>query len=290
MGKVLAVINSWPNAERILDRARQIAGAIQGEAVVYCPVSSALEEMNRYIGFDNFDEAKDALVADCRTRLEELPGIDQMDVELEWQPAPYRAVAYRAETLSAELIVMAVSQHSVIGDFLHKPDDWHLLRDAHCPVLILGNEACKYRSVVVAVDVLEDSDAHLVLNARVLDQGKTMAETLGLPLKVFSIVPDPSYVFSDLSATDSVLMASFRSQAENEARKQQQQLLGRYGIHAQECRVMTGMVEKVLQQVLAEEGLLVLGTIANKGLRGFFLGNTAERLLQHLKGDMLVVN
>ena len=287
---ILAVINSWPHATYILHRARQVADAVGGTVVVYCPVSSELDELNRYIGFDNYESLRDELVADSRARLDELPGIEGLDAEVEWHAKPYRAVADKAESLSSSLIVMAVSEHSVLGDFLHKPDDWHLLRDAHCPVMILGREEQSYRGVAVAVDVLDASEDHQALNGRILDEGKMMAEALHLPLHVVSVVPDPAYVYSDVSATDSVVMADFRNEARDLAAARQVKLLERFGIQAHRHVVEVGIVEKVLQETLSREGLLVIGTIANKGVKGFFLGNTAERLLQRLKGDMLVVN
>jgi len=290
MRVVLAVINNLPYADRVLNKARLIARATRGRVHIYCPVSSEFEELNRYIGFDNYDAVKEALLDEYRAQLEQLSDEDAGNAEIEWQSRPYRAVAEKAEQVSAEMIVMSASKHSAIGDFLHKPDDWHLLRDARCPVLILSGEERAYRSVVAAVDALEATDAHATLNARLLDNARLMAETLKLPLKVLSVVPDPAYIYSDFAASDSRAIVAFRSQAEATARERQAQILALYGIHAQQRSVRTGRVEDVLQEALTEDGLLVIGTIANKGLKGFFVGNTAERLLKHLEGDMLVVN
>lgn len=290
MNTILAVINNWPCAERILTKASQIAKASGAGVFVYCPVSSPVEELNRYIGFDNYQEVRAALLDENQTRLDNLRGVDAFDSLVEWQSKPYRAVADKAEALSATMIVMAASTHRVLGDFLHKPDDWHLLREARCPVLILGSEAREYRAVAVAVDALDDSDDNQSLMARVLDEAEMMAEVLRLPLRVISVAPDPGYAYSDILAADVRVLADFRIQSENMTRQRQQQVLARYGVQAQKAEVVSGGVEKILQQAAAEAGLLVIGTIANKGLRGFFLGNTAERLLQHLEGDMLVVD
>jgi universal stress protein E len=290
MSKVLAVINSWPNAERILDKAAQIARSVHSEVFVYCPVVSPLEEMNRYIGFDNYEAVRQELLYECQSRLDELAGMDKLESLVEWQSKPYKAVAAKAEELSAVMVVMGVSEHSVLGDFIHKPDDWHLLRDATCPVLIMGKQEQHYTAVTVAVDVMEDSDEHQSLNARILDRAKLMAEALHLPLRVITVIPEPSYIYSDISATNTLVMENFRTQAIAMAKERQGELLARLGIRAQHVEVVAGAVETQLQHAQDDTGLLVIGTIANKGLKGFFLGNTAERLLQHLRGDMLVVN
>ncbi|MCK9503158.1 MAG: universal stress protein [Porticoccaceae bacterium] len=290
MTKILAVINSWPNAERILAKATEIARPVKAEVFVYCPITSRIEEMNRYIGFDNYETVREELLYECQSRLDGLAGMDKLDSLVEWQSKPYRAVAAKAEELSAAMVVMGVSEHSVLGDFIHKPDDWHLLRDATCPVLIMGEQEQDYTAVTVAVDVMEDSDEHQSLNARILDEAKLMAEALHLPLKVITVIPEPSYIYSDISATNTLVMENFRSQAQAMAKERQGELLSRLGIRAHSSDVVAGPVETQLQHAQDDSGLLVIGTIANKGLKGFFLGNTAERLLQHLRGDMLVVN
>lgn len=290
MPAILAVINHWPSAERILERAAILARATGAQLQVYCPVSSEVEELNRYIGFDNYEEVKEELLRENRARLEELLEGRDSDFLVEWQPRSYRGVSAHAEAVSAALIIMSASEHSIVGDFLHKPDDWHLLRDAPCPVMILSHEPRPFRAVVAAVDALDDSEGAEPLNARILDEARMLSEAFALPLSVVSVVPDPVYLYSDLSATDTSVMTRFRDQARQAADRRQQKLLEHYGVAVHERQVVCGRVEKVLHEAVGDAGLLVIGTIANKGLRGFFLGNTAERLLQRQKGDMLVVN
>lgn len=290
MKKILAVINFWPSAEKVLRKARSVVSAIQGEIHVYCPVFSEIEEMNRYVGFDNFEDVKVELLELSAAKLDQLPGMDQLESLVEWQSRPYKGVASKAEELSAELIVMSLSGHSVLGDFLHRPDDWHLLRDAKCPVLIVNDEDRPYHGVVAAIDALDGAEEHSALTARILDEAAMMSEALHLPLKVVSVVPEPSYIYSDLVVIDSIAIAKLRVEAETMAVDYQAQILARMGVKPHSAQVVVGRVETELQKVLAESGLLVIGTIANKGLKGVFIGNTCERLLRHLQGDMLVVN
>ena len=289
MKRVLAVLNHWPSAERILEKAQKIAAAIHGEVTVYCPVSSQLEEMNSYVGFANFEDLKEELMADSNSRLASLPGIDGLDVEVEWQSQTYRGVVQKAEELGAEMLVISRCQHNLFGDFLHKPDDWHLLRDSACPILILNQEPRQYHGVIAAVDALEEDEHHRVLHGRILDEAKMMSEILQLPLKVITVVPEPSYIYSDATSVSSATINNFREDIMEITRNKQQELLSRLGVTPHSAEVIMGRVERELQQVLSEAGLLVIGTIASKGLRGFFIGNTSERLLGNLQGDMLVV-
>lgn len=285
---VIAVITDWKLADNVLARARLLARAMDLPVRVYRPVADRFEELNRYIGFDNYQAIRDALLDDNREKLDRLLAHDQDKGLVDWQPQLYRGVADFARDSSAELVVMAMDEHSVVGDLLHKPDDWHLLRESPCPVLFIAREPHPFRAVIAAVDALDESEDQQSLNARILDRARLMAEAMSLPLQVISVVPDPAYLYADMGA--SALLSDYHSRSEEATRQAQKRLLDRLGMSASDTRVEFGGVERVLEEAVAEGGLLVLGTIANKGWRGVFLGNTSERILSHVSGDMLVVN
>jgi universal stress protein E len=288
MNVVLAVISDWSLAEITVQRASQLAKAIGAGVVVYCPVSDQLEEMNRYIGFDNYEALRDELLAENRQRAELLVENTDWDYVVNWQPHRYRGIAQQVAENSAVLVVMAMSEHSVVGDLLHKPDDWHLLRQAPCPILFVSRKEHPINAVVASVDCLDESDDNLALNGRILDQAKSLSELMQLPLEVVSVVPDPAYLYADLST--SAIMADYRKQAQEVANVAQSRLLSRFGVKAARQRVAVGRVERVLEEAVAQSGLLVVGTLANKGLKGLIIGNTAERIISHVSGDLLVVN
>lgn len=288
MHTLLAVITDWDLAEPVLNRASQLARAYGAELVVYRPVHDQLEEMDRYVGFDNFETLQEEILEENRSRMAGLLEGRDLDYEVEWQSRVYRGIADKAEQTSADMIVVAMDEHSVLGDLLHRPDDWHLLRDAPCPVLLISRHEHPLKAVVAAVDCLDDSEANLHLAARVLDQGRALADAMDLPLDVVSVVPDPVYAYADIAA--SAAAADFRTQAEKTALTMQGELISRLAVTVDRRRVVSGAVVSVLEEAIADAGLLVLGTLAKRGIRGLFVGNTAERILRHVDGDMLVVN
>lgn len=289
MGAVLAVLNNWADAGRLVENAKKLAKARGTEVFVYCPVANAIEELNRYIGFENYESMRDELLVESEERLEELAEAQGLESCIEWQSIPYKGVLDKAQELSASSIVMSVSEHSIVGDLLHKPDDWHLLREAACPIWLVGKAGGSVKKVTVALDPLDEEEAHQSLVARLLDQAHFFAQLFGVPLRVLSVLPDPSRMFSDLTVSDSNLMEDFRKEAEARVFERQQQILARLGIRADSTAVVIGQVDQELRNILTEDGFLLVGNAANSGMKGFFLGNTAERLLHHLDGDMLVV-
>jgi len=304
MGAVLAVLNNWAAAGRLIENAKKLAKARGEQVFIYCPVANALEELNRYIGFENYESVKDELLLESEERLDELAEAEGLETCVEWQPVPYKAVLNKAQELSASTIVMSVSEHSIVGDLLHKPDDWHLLREAACPIWLVGKSlSCANGSgpgfsgahssptrVTVAVDVLDEAEEHQSTVARLLDQAQLFSQLFDVPLRVVSVLPDPSRMFSDLTLSDSTLMEDFRKEADARVFERQSRILKRLGIQADSCAVIIGQVDQELRNILSKDGFLAIGTAAKTGVKGFFLGNTAERLLHHLDGDMLIVS
>ena len=54
--------------------------------------------------------------------------------------------------------------------------------------------------------------------------------------------------------------------------------------------MLTGQVERELAELVGDSSLLVIGSAANRGLAGKFIGNTSEKVLHYLTSDMLVVH
>lgn len=288
MQHILAVISDWDVANTVVGRAESFAGEFGAKVTVYRPVHDQIEELNRYIGFDNYEQMRDEIMVEEKRQLGELLAGKHLHSEIEWRSMPHRGIVELARRSGADLIVMAVSHHSPLTDLLLKPSDWHLLREAPCAVLILTRTEHATGSVTAAIDCLDDSEENLALVGRILEQANSMAKVLSVPIGVVSVIPDPALISADMNNVP--IMVDFREEAEKMAEARLQELLEKFNVPVAEKKVDFGRLEYILQHAAESGQLLVIGNMGNKGLRGFFVGNTAERLLHHLKGDMLVVN
>jgi len=286
--KILAVITDWQTAPSVIDRSQLLAGGLAGDIVVYRPVHDQLEELNRYIGFDNYQELRDQILVDEQASMVTLLEGQKLESVLEWQSKPYVGIVSQAKRIDADMVIMAVSRHSVLGDLMLKPDDWHLVRDAPCPVLLITRKKHAVQSVIAAIDCLADVGESHALAGRILDRARAMADVTGVPLHVLSVLPDPAMISAVMN--DSPVMLSFRDEAENMARSRQQKLIERIGVAVEKSHFSFGRLEEVLHETVTAEQLLVIGTSAHRGLWGIVHGNSAERLLHQLQGDMLVVS
>ena len=70
-----------------------------------------------------------------------------------------------------------------------------------------------------------------------------------------------------------------------------ERLAGRAGIPAARRHLIARHPSDAIEQAAAETGsaIVVMGALARSGLRRLLIGNTAERVLDHLSCDLLVI-
>jgi len=64
------------------------------------------------------------------------------------------------------------------------------------------------------------------------------------------------------------------------------------GVPLEHAHVGEGMAAEVIAETAEEldADLVIVGTVARDGLKGAVIGNTSERLLDHTRADILVLN
>lgn len=287
MEKLMAVITRWEDADRVLERTQYLADQLHTGFAVFRPVHGQLSEMEKYIGLDDFERLRDQIMDEERRLLSELCLGKTDEFHSEWCERVHVAVAKEAEQRGTGLVVIAASHHGVLSNLIHRADDWHLLREVPCPVLILPETLFAPDKIVVALDSLDEDSKHQQLAERVLDSASAFAKAFAVPLTALTVMPDPALIYANLVSVP--FDTDFQERAKKSAQENLHELIARTGVSVDHLKVEAGRVEDVVSKA-AEGGILVIGSAANKGIKGLLLGNTAERVLQHMQTEMLVVN
>lgn len=298
MKTVLLVVGDCPSTAYLQGRVRALAEMMRAKLHIYRALYDPMEEMDKYVGFDNFALIKEMLLKEERKRIEALvhstvkvslnhsasspvSGMEKgIHCVVEWHKrAPEGILAY-AKHINADLIVVERTKHSRLKALVHTPDDWSLLRHAQCPILMLSPFEHSVRAVVAAVNILNVSESHSRLTARVLENAATLAEAFGVSLNIVSVLPISRVgipTASRVAIGDHLLVTL-------------EQILAELGINADEHQIVEGVVEEELASKAEEAGLLVVGSVGREGISGKLLGNTSERVLYQVQSDVLVVN
>ncbi len=297
MKSILVVMEGSGTDEMLLDQAMRLMEGKDCEIHILMTVYDQIEELHKYVGFDNYPEVKQAILDDAETKLRVLTDkfADRFTSTMVWGKRWHEPVLQEATNIEADLIIKVAGKQSWLSEVLRTPEDWQLLRQANCPVWLLNAPRESIDKVVAAVSTLAESPEHAALNDRVIVQARDMADSLGLALHVVAVIPDwntagVAMAYAPAMPTHSVFLKDIGAQALQESRERLVAMLERLDVAADKAEVRAGEITMALIDAVGADGLLVIGSAAYRGLAGKFIGNTSEKVLHHLKADMLVVH
>lgn len=212
-------------------------------------------------------------------------GGQKVRVQVQWQKDVGLWVCNRCARGDIEFVVKTGGH---VEGAVHSSTDWTLLRE--CPAAVLIVADTKWRNtapVLAALDLATGSAAKKRLNDAILNRAVSLASAMGESLHVICAVEVPT-LLRDL---DLVEPASYVAEARTAMQSEIAALAKRHGLAEKAFKVKRGPAEKVIASEAAARRaqLVVLGCVGRKGLRARLLGNTAERVLQHLKTDVLAL-
>jgi universal stress protein E len=268
LNKVFCIIDPSTVHQRALSRGRAIAAATGAEVHAYCCFNvTGDRSVNERAQLAEAELARyrawlDVLLAPIREQ-----GI-AAEAEVECQDDWRDALAPAARRAGADLIVRATTQRSALRRRVLKTTDWKLLREAHCPVLLVKTDQDNALTcVLAAVNVKAKDDAHLRLTERVIDYARAVAELTGAELQAVNA----------FQGSDNFVHPP--------------DLAKRLGIERRHAHVGDSAPEVLVAEVAEKIGasMVVVGSLARKGLTGAVVGNTAERILDGVPADLLCV-
>jgi universal stress protein E len=214
-----------------------------------------------------------------------------VDVAVEADFPAYEAVIRRASRTGADLIVADThaGRHSV--PWLLELTHWELIRHSAVPVLVVRSRRPYRRPVVLAaVDPLHANAKPSGLDREILVAAATLKDALRGTLHAVHGFGLPAVAFAD-GFMSPQLAVQVMNQAELTSRKAFDRLLRRSDLppgrrHLVRRDAMAA-IPQVARSIRAD--IVVMGALSRSGLRSLLIGNTAERLLDRLPCDVLVV-
>lgn len=267
--KIFAVIDPTTDNQIALTRAGKIAGrnknvSIHAYAAIFGSGNRADPDALQRVETWRHQAWLDTYVAPLREE-----GLE-VEVEIEWTADWKNSVARAAERAAASIIIKAAKSRGRFERRLLKSADWTLLRNAPCPVYqIKKDDISANIKILLAVDISRKDDLHVQLNELVIDYGKTLlVGAEGASIFAVNAYPNSSkFVYED-------------------------DLAAKTGVDRSNVFTVEGPPEKVIPEVAeqVEADLVIVGTAARDGIKAAAIGNTAEKILDAIKTNILTVN
>jgi len=205
-------------------------------------------------------------------------------------------------------LVVKTAENGSLVDRLFGSDDMHLLRKCPCPVwLIKSTSPYKHQRIIAAVDIddfnqSEELNTREQLNLQILEMASSLALSEFAELHIANAWEEISEgllksISIGIQESDIVtFIEQERLQHQQNLNELITELMTNIGPNTMEyikpqTHLLKGIAHREIP-LLAKNikaDLVVMGTVARTGISGFFMGNTAETILNQLNCSVLAI-
>lgn len=192
------------------------------------------------------------------------------------------------------IVLKDTHHHSVLKRTLFTNVDWHLIRDCPAPLWLVKPGALQKPVVLAAVDPTHEHEKPEALDQRVLDRATALASALDGKLHVYhgyDTLGDIAHAGALAMTPTPVAVEEISNRVRDEHAAAFADLMSQQDL-PEKCRhLLPGDPSATLPAFAAELGadLVVMGAVARSRLKQAVIGSTAERVLDYLPCDVLIV-
>jgi universal stress protein E len=283
-----------PGIVKAIEVARSLGASLELFHALTSPVFLSLQPMEGR----RLADLRSAALEHARTRLSRFAGAARkrgvpLDWSAEWDYPPHEAVVRRAAASGADLIAAECHHGTRTRPWLIHLTDWELLRHSPLPVLLLRTRTPWRRPVVLAaVDPARHHAKPAALDQAIVAAARGLALQLrGTLHAVHANHPPLSGLALGDPALDAATLARTFEDVRTQAARDFEELMQRCDVPRARRHLLDGNPVREIPRVARrlKAGLMVMGDLSRSGLERLFIGNTAERVLQDLPCDLLVV-
>jgi universal stress protein E len=189
-----------------------------------------------------------------------------------------------------DLVISQSRAHSSIARFVLTYTDFKLIEKCPCPLLLIKTEKAYLDAcVLAAVDPMHAHDKPKVLDEAIVDAGASLSAALGGTLHLcHALAPwEGPTIPAESEPTYAELCSAHRERAQQRIGE----LAGRAKVHEGRIHVRWGDPIEIIPQFAnsLNASVVVMGAVSRSALERAVIGHTAERVLDALDCDVLIV-
>jgi len=203
------------------------------------------------------------------------------------------SIVSRVKKSNADMVAIEARKHSFLARLLLSQTDYDLIRQCPVPLLIVKVPRSASGPVLAALDPWHANDKPKALDARIIAAAREVAEVLDVPLHTAHVYsPLPEFV-GDPGFSVIAVPVSLPEDKKYAAtiRRQFSALNLKHGIAARNTHLQMGDPAFVLPQLAKsiKAQILVMGAVSRSAVKRILIGSTAERALDAVACDILIV-
>ncbi|MGB2909072.1 MAG: universal stress protein [Anaerolineales bacterium] len=195
-----------------------------------------------------------------------------------------------------DLVMITAEGRRGLKEALFGSTTMHLMRQCPCPVWVMKPDQPKhYSHILAAVDPTPFYEQRNALNIQVLDLATSLAHRERCELLIIHTYTSTleSYVRSGRISVPKSKLDAWARELRDTRRRSLGELLQLYDLENLKHQVymLKGEAGILIPALAAARDveLIVMGTLSRSGVAGFFIGNTAEKVLRQVDCSVLTV-
>jgi universal stress protein E len=212
-----------------------------------------------------------------------------------WDYPTYEGIVRQVLRHKPSLLIVQSIRKGLAGRLLFGRTDYKLMESCPCPLLLIKTarpytEPC----VVAAVDPEQSHEKPAALDEAILDSASMISDVLSGRLLVFHArTPweDAVRLNPQLRNVPEVVHNDVRAAYRNGIDDRVMQLARRHDIPQARVHIREGYAAEALRYIVDQESadIVAMGAASRSRLRRILIGHTAERVLDALDSDVLIV-
>ncbi len=300
VSRILVAVDPTSVEQPALARAADVAAAFGAVLELLICYHDEYLSGDRVIDGPSLRSARTDTIAAQKAKLEDLAKPLQargMTVETSaiWRHPLFEGIVWHSVQSNADLVFKDTHHHDVLARSLFTNTDWSLIRTCPVPLwLVKRGVAMDSGAILAAIDPMHQHDKPAALDDRILETSAELAGKLGLDLHVFHSY-DPRTAEATIVGNAYIPTSLPFREVEDAIRAQHanrlDELATYHGIAADHCHLIAGLAYQELPDLARSlpADLVVMGAVARNRLERLFIGATAEKTLEHLPCDLLVI-
>jgi nucleotide-binding universal stress UspA family protein len=307
---ILCVVNTDVENNVAIEHAAKLAEKNQVGLTVVEVIDEIVPNTSLYESTMSPVDLQAQMIAEHQDRLQELISPWNKNIEIKTKVLTgilFLEVIHEVLRNGHDL-VFKTAQSGVLLNRVFGSDDMHLLRKCPCPVWLVKPESPKtYQTILAAVDAndeypTEELKTRHSLNHQILEMASSLALSECAELHIthaWTAIYEGALRGAFLARPEeeiSSYVEEVREQHIQNMNELMSETIDKLGQDALEYikpnkHLLKGDPRKIIP-AFAEEikaDLVVMGTVARTGLSGFFMGNTAETILNQLNCSVLAI-
>jgi universal stress protein E len=300
ISKILSVIDPTVEEQPGLHRAAWLAKNSGAELELLVCYYNEYLSGDRLFDSPSLEKARGEVIANQEKHLEELAQPIRKDgvvvtTTATWDHPLYEGIVRHAVSSGADIVVKDTHHHSAVTRALLTNTDWNLIRTCPTPLwLVKPRELADRPVIVAAIDPMHQHDKPAALDDLILQLSKLLGDKVSGDVHAFHSY-DPRIAVATATANAYIPVSlpfdEIEQQMHEDHEKRFNEITSFHGIDEDHSHLVAGLTHEELPAIAdnLEADVVVMGAVARNRWKRLFIGATAERTLEHLPCDLLII-